>query len=109
MPARHDPGLERGPRGIGRKHDERLVLEDDARAGAALILESAAEDAGGVRLTEAARALQLVVHARRLDPDRVQLRVRVFEGGAGRTAVIVKNHDLLERTVLRVMLVSVDI
>src|SRR6266853_904674 len=109
MPARHDPGLEGRPRRVGRKYDEPLVLEDDARAGAPLILERAAEDAGAIRRLEAARALQLGVKAGRLQPDRVKLRVRMLERGAGRTAVVVEDQHLLECPVARVMLVALDI
>src|SRR6267378_7441436 len=109
MAARHDPGLERRPRGVGRKHQEGLVLEDDARAGASLILQRPTEDAAAVLLVEAPRALQLVVETGRLDPDRIQLRVRVLERGAGWTAVVVEDQDVLEGPVAGVMLVAVDI
>src|SRR5437879_5892402 len=109
MAARHDPGFEGRPRGVGRKHDEGLVLEDDARAGPALILQRATDHAGAIAVPEAARARRLVAKTGRLDADRVQLRVRVLERGARRTAVVVEDQAMLERPVARVMLVTVDI
>src|SRR2546428_13772713 len=109
MAARHDPGFERRPRRVGRKYEEGVVLEDDARARPALILQRAAEDAGAVLTSEAARALQLVVEARRPDADRIQLRVRVLERGARRPTVVVEDHDMLEHSVARVLLAAVDI
>ena len=109
MPARHDPGLKRRAGRVRGKDDERLVLEDDAGAGAPLVIEGAAEDTLGLRLIEAAGTRQLVEEARWNQRDRVKLRVRVLQRSTGRPAMVVKHDHMLQHGVLRVLPVPVDI
>src|SRR2546423_7622424 len=109
MPPRHDPGLEGRTRGIRRKDDEGLVLEDDPRTDPALVLQRPAEDARRVRQIKTARAFQLVSKGWRLESNRIELRVWVLERGAGRAAVVIEDQHVLERGIHRVVLIAVDV
>src|SRR5207244_7529070 len=88
---------------------ECLILEHETGGGPPLVLERPSEDAGGISPMKATRAVQLDRKGRGLEPNRIQLRVRVFERSAGRAAVVVEDQYVLDRRVLCVMPVAVDV
>src|SRR5438045_2954312 len=105
----YDPGLERRAGRVRGKDRKGLVLENDAGAGAPLVLERVAEDAFGVLVMKATCSRQLVEEAGRNQRDRIELRVRVLQRGTGRSPMVIEDQYVLERRVLGVMPISVDV
>src|SRR6267143_1972179 len=109
MTARHDPGLERRARRIGRKGHEGIVLEHDARTGTQLVVERPAEDAATLLLVETLPTLQLLGESRRDQADRIELRMGMLQRRARRATVVIEDRHMLEIGILGVMAIAIDV
>ena len=107
MPARPDRHLEGPPRREGHGHDEALVRGDDA-VGAVVGSRRVAREAASLASAVAAVGLGLRRRDRRDVVERVDLPVRVRDGGADLGAPVLEDADVCVRGIRPELASAVD-
>src|SRR6516164_1078579 len=94
--AGQDPGLERRARSVRFEHDEPLRLAHYARLLPPFLPDHVAKHAAVFEVVVVPGAVHLLDHAFRHHRQGDQLRMRVFQFAARRTAVVLENEDVTE-------------